>query len=89
VVYTALPILFVAVMDQVIPARVLENNVDIYRNAKGSAISANKFMRWIFRAFCHSVVAFGVPILAMGEQNVVTKDGYTHGMRVRVLWPDA
>ena len=54
VIYTALPVLALAVLDQPLPARTLQDHPVIYRSSRRQAFSPRIFMQWIVRAFLHA-----------------------------------
>jgi len=53
VMFTALPVMVVAVWDQHLPRETLENNPLAYKEAKGRVFTVRKFWSWIFRSFLH------------------------------------
>jgi phospholipid-translocating P-type ATPase (flippase) len=67
VMYTALPVMMVAIFDKALTGEDAENNPVVYRATRGTFFTKFHFMGWVARAFLHCVILFGVPFLAMGE----------------------
>lgn len=61
VMFTALPILFLAVFDQILPRSTLHNTPEVYLHSKGRAFNSLVYLSWILRAVVHSVIIFFVP----------------------------
>jgi len=64
VVYTALPVLVVAIFDQSLPRSVLENNPKAFGEARGSMFKGRGFA-WITRAFIHGLVMYFIPWVSL------------------------
>lgn len=79
VVYTALPIIITAVIDQQLPRHMLDNEPIVYQFSKGSAFNARKFFAWIIRAFTHALSAFFVPWLSLEYYNNINSHHGTDG----------
>ena len=80
VVYTALPILFVAVFDKLLPAQFLQDNPRLYQLQKHSAFDPMIFSGWILRAFLHAIVLFFIPYFSFGIQNISQSHGRADGI---------
>jgi len=65
VVFTAMPITVLGVLDRALPAEVLDNIPEAYREAKGNRFGGVIFGSWIVRSFLHSLICFFIPILPM------------------------
>jgi len=80
VMYTALPVIAVAVLDRVLPQSLLENTPEAYAQQKGTAFTASIFARWILRSCLHGLCIFFVPVLALDGRgvNVAAPGGQTH-----------
>ena len=70
VIFTALPVLFVAVLDKPLPRYTLQNSPVAYREARGRAFRARDFVNWIGRAVRDSIIIYGLPIWFLGESMV-------------------
>lgn len=73
--FTALPIISVAVLDKQLPKNTCEDNPAAFREQKGVAFSTALFASWIFRAFAHSCVIFFIPMRAIGGVGLSHVDG--------------
>lgn len=80
VMYTALPVLFVAVFDKMLPQSTLSDHPEIYRRAKHGAFNPPIFASWILRAFVHGVIIFFIPYAAIGTTNVNHIDGKSNDL---------
>lgn len=80
VMFTALPILSVAVLDKPLPKAMLENNPIAFKEQKHQAFNAFVFGCWILRSFLHSISIFFFPLLTFGYQNVAKSDGTSHDL---------
>lgn len=80
VMYTALPILIVAVFDKMLPAEFLQDNPTLYQQQKHTAFDPMIFSGWIFRSFLHAVVLFFIPYAAFGITNVPESAGRADGI---------
>jgi hypothetical protein len=78
VIFTALPIIIVAVFDKPLPRDTLQNNPVVYREAKGTFNPA-AFWGWILRSVLHSAIMFFIPQAILGMNNVMDPMGRTHG----------
>jgi magnesium-transporting ATPase (P-type) len=79
VVYTALPVMFVAIWDQVLSRDVLSNNPVAYREAKGKAFDKTIFFGWVMRAIVHGLILYFLVHGAL-VSDVADPDGKTHGL---------
>lgn len=77
-IFTALPVMALAVLDQALPRSVLEDNVVAYRAAKGGAFGAKVFASWILRSVTHAGIVF--MFTYPGLVNVTTESGHSAGM---------
>ena len=80
VIYTAVPILALAVFDQPLPAETLQNHPIIYRRTKHTAFTPTIFFTWIGRAFLHAAIVFFFPYAQVGHSDVNFDDGRTGGL---------
>jgi len=79
VVFTALPVLAVAVFDQPLRRDILENNPRAYRESRGRGFRRRGFFGWIVRSLTHSVIIFFAPFWSLNT-DLMGGDGYTHGL---------
>jgi len=79
VVFTAIPVLVVAIMDQALPRKVLENNPIAYRESKHRSFSGPVFAGWILRGFVHSGILLFVPLFSIGDA-ILPSTGHTVGI---------
>jgi phospholipid-transporting ATPase len=80
VVYTALPVICVAVVDRSLPKNLLENTPEAYAQAKHQYFNGPVFFLWILRSFLHGIAVFFGPLLALGYNSVVHANGQTNGL---------
>jgi hypothetical protein len=80
VVYTALPIMVVAIFDKMLPAEFLQDNPTLYQRQKHTAFDPLIFSGWIFRSFLHAIIIFFIPYAAFGVANVSQSDGRADGI---------
>ena len=78
--YTALPIMAVAILDKMLPADFLQDNPSLYALQKHTAFDAMIFSGWIFRAFLHGCVLFFIPYGAFGVENINQSEGRADGI---------
>lgn len=79
--YTALPVMVVAVCDRVLERATLENNPELYRSLRFSPFfSTDQFLGWVTRSLAHGCLIFFIAYLALGYDNVVLRDGKDHGL---------
>ena len=63
--FTALPVIFLAVLDKSLPGDVLEENPQLYKENRGKSFTPSKFSGWLLRAWLHSGICFFVPLYAL------------------------
>jgi len=80
VVFTALPILVVAVFDKPLSASFLQDNPRLYQLQKHTAFDPMIFSGWILRAFMHACIIYFIPYAAFGVDNVSQSDGSADGL---------
>ena len=80
VIYTALPILALSVLDQPLPADTLQNHPIVYRRSKHRAFTPRIFFSWIARAFVHAAVLFFFPYAQVGVADVSVESGRPAGL---------
>ncbi len=81
ILYTATPVMVVAVFDRVLERDVLENNPEAYKSLNyAPPFTTDQFVSWIVRAFSHGCVIFFIAFLALGSDNVALEDGREHGL---------
>jgi magnesium-transporting ATPase (P-type) len=80
VMYTALPILFVAVLDKTLPMRDVQNNPLLYKQAKNAAFTRPLFFSWIFRSMLHTCVFWFICYAAVATNNISGRDGSSEGI---------
>jgi magnesium-transporting ATPase (P-type) len=78
--YTALPIMFVAVFDKMLPMQFLQDNPQLYKQQKHKAFDPLIFSGWVFRAFLHAVLIYFLPYAGMGMTGVFGDAGRAEGM---------
>ena len=79
VVFTALPVIIIAIFDKQLPRAVLQNNPIAYQEAKSKAFSPLIFSTWILRALVHGLIIFWIPYGIIGVQDVADSNGTVHG----------
>ncbi|KAJ4453647.1 phospholipid-transporting P-type ATPase [Paratrimastix pyriformis] len=80
IIFTFLPIMFLAVWDQDLPAEVLEKHPFLYREKQhGQAFDARTIVYWMINSIFHSVVIFWGTLLLWGQGTVFT-NGQTAGL---------
>jgi len=80
VMYTALPIMVVAVFDKLLPAGFLEDNPVIYQRQKHTAFDPVIFSGWIFRAFLHACIIYFATYWSFGVDNISQSGGRADGI---------
>ena len=80
VIYTALPVLVLSVLDQPLPADTLQNNPLIYKLSKQHGFRPSMFFTWIGRSFVHALVIFFVAYAQIAWVDVNRSDGRSDGM---------
>ena len=80
VIYTALPVLVLSVLDQPLPADTLQNNPLIYKLSKQNGFRASTFFTWIGRSFVHALVIFFVAYAQVAMVDVNRADGRSDGI---------
>lgn len=78
VVYTALPVIFVAVLDQKLPRHTLQNSPSAYRESKGLKFRRKVFLGWLFRAILHALIIMVVPFIGLHSSTLA--NGQTRGL---------
>jgi len=81
VMFTALPIISLAVLDKQLPRNSCEDNPMVFASQKGVVFNALVFASWIFRSFSHAIILFFFALLGTSWNNVVHSDG-----QVSDLW---
>jgi uncharacterized membrane protein YgcG len=81
ILFTSMPVIIVAVLDQPLPKDVLENNPQVYKDGKGKSFNSRVFLGWLVRALLHSFILFFVPYNLIGS-TIVTTNGQSTGMWV-------
>ncbi|GAB5364788.1 hypothetical protein AAMO2058_001000500, partial [Amorphochlora amoebiformis] len=81
VFFTAAPILCVAILDQTLLAKTLENQPLAYRACitRGQLFSTRIFFVWIQQAMVHTALIFFIAFWAL-EYDVIFPDGKVHGL---------
>jgi magnesium-transporting ATPase (P-type) len=67
VFYTSLPVIAVAILDQPMNGKVLEDNPFFYRDARGRAFSLQGFLGWLLRALVHAAACCFIPLLSLRD----------------------
>jgi magnesium-transporting ATPase (P-type) len=81
ILFTALPIIIVAIFNQPLPPQVLEDNPLAYRAQRGTQFSSKAFTRWVKRVFLHSLMLYFIPMFCLaGRFEVASDTGHTTGM---------
>ena len=80
VVYTALPVLALSILDQPLPADTLQNNPLVYKLSKKNGFRASTFFGWIGRSFVHAIVIFFICYAQIAREDVNSEDGRTAGI---------
>ena len=80
VIYTALPILALSILDQPLPADTLQNNPLIYKFTKQHGFRASIFFTWIGRSFAHALTIFFVAYAQIALADVNRVDGRNDGI---------
>ncbi len=75
VMFTALPVISLAVLDKPLPKNTCEDNPTAFREQKGVAFSGSLFASWIFRSFWHAAIIFFFPVMSVGYDNRPSMDG--------------
>jgi len=81
VIFTAFPIISVAVLDKALPRNTLEDNPVAFREAKYKAFNGLVFFSWLLRSLVHGIIIFLVPMTALNTGVTQANDG-----RVTGLW---
>eukprot|EP00762_Andalucia_godoyi_P000403 ANDGO_03252.mRNA.1 Phospholipid-transporting ATPase 3 len=70
VIFTSLPIMFLAVLDQDVPASISMANPELYYTSqRGDAFSFKNFFIWLLEGFYHSACIFFIPAAIYGLAN--------------------
>ncbi len=69
VIFTSMPIIFTAVLDQTLPRKILENAPLCYSFAKNKAFTSSIFFWWIVRALAHGAACYFIPMFAIEWNN--------------------
>jgi len=81
ILYTAAPVMSVAIFDRILERETLENNPEAYRSLRVAPLfTLEQFLGWITRAFAHGCVIFFIAFLALGSDNISKRDGCEHGL---------
>ena len=82
VIFTAGPILCVAVLDQTLTARTLQDQPLAYRAciSRGQLFSTRIFFNWIQQAVVHTFLIFFVAFWAIESEAIAFLDGKSHGL---------
>jgi magnesium-transporting ATPase (P-type) len=67
VMFTALPIISLAVLDKPLPKNTCEDNPAAFREQKYRVFNPAVFASWMFRAVLHSCIAFFIPLYALDD----------------------
>ena len=78
VIYTALPVIAIAVLDKKLPKYVLQNNPSAYKESKGVKFQKYIFISWIIRALLHAIIIF-LPFIIL-EDDISPQGGYIRGL---------
>ena len=81
VMFTALPIISVSVLDKALPRNTCEDNPAVFREEKRKAFNGCIFFSWLMRSLVHGLIVFWVPVLSLGAGVTQPSDG-----RVTGLW---
>lgn len=72
VVFTALPVMSVAVLGKALNRSTLQNNPAAYKEQRGKAFDLKVFITWVARAVLYSTTMFFVPMYAItGEKELI------------------
>eukprot|EP01087_Luapelamoeba_hula_P010089 TRINITY_DN2655_c0_g3_i1.p1 TRINITY_DN2655_c0_g3~~TRINITY_DN2655_c0_g3_i1.p1 ORF type:complete len:1296 (-),score=220.20 TRINITY_DN2655_c0_g3_i1:95-3982(-) len=78
-VFTAFPIIIVAVLDQDVPPDALKQHPQLYRDGQQNiTLNTPTFLRWIFAAVMSSIACFAIPAYAFN--GVVFSNGQVDGL---------
>lgn len=80
IVYTALPIIILALLDKSLPRHALQNTPEVFKEAKGLYFRRRTFYGWVGRAMLHSVIVFFIPYFTVGDDIVLLTDGRPSGI---------
>lgn len=81
VMFTATPIIVLAVLDQSLKRESLENNPKAYKSIlRGHYFNKRLFYTWVGRAFWHSLIIYFFCYGSLGVVDVSRADGLTNGM---------
>eukprot|EP00462_Mataza_sp_D1_P024450 CAMPEP_0175135858 /NCGR_PEP_ID=MMETSP0087-20121206/8961_1 /TAXON_ID=136419 /ORGANISM="Unknown Unknown, Strain D1" /LENGTH=1356 /DNA_ID=CAMNT_0016418565 /DNA_START=258 /DNA_END=4328 /DNA_ORIENTATION=+ len=81
VVFTSFPVLMVALLDKKLPRKILQNNTEAYREAKGTRFHTVKFVKTVLRGLVHALICFWVPYFVVGS-DIGDSDGLVSGQAV-------
>mmetsp|Transcript_12746 Transcript_12746/g.19092 ORF Transcript_12746/g.19092 Transcript_12746/m.19092 type:complete len:1460 (+) Transcript_12746:82-4461(+) len=81
-VFTAVPIIVVAVLDQGLSAEYLENLPKAYRSliSRGQLFGTRIFFRWVMSAVVHTAIIFFTAFWCLDTNAITFPDGKTHGL---------
>lgn len=81
IMYTALPIIVLALLDKSLPRHALQNTPEVFRESKGLYFRRKTFYGWIGRAMLHSVIVFFIPYWTVGDDVIImgTMNGAMEG----------
>ncbi|GAB5355638.1 hypothetical protein AAMO2058_000222800 [Amorphochlora amoebiformis] len=81
-VFTACPIIVVAVLDQGLNAKALENMPKAYRSliSRGQLFGSRIFFRWIMSAIVHTAIIFFTIFWCLDSNGITFRDGKIHGL---------
>lgn len=80
--FTALPIIVLATLDQGLSAKHLENTPKAYRSmiSRGQLFGSRIFFRWIMNAVVHTAIIFFTAFWCLETSGISFSDGKTHGL---------